>query len=183
MGFALCSILRQTWEFPKIRVPYFGVRIIRILQFRVQNLGYHIRVPYFRKPPHTMPTATRCWNALIGASRLRAQGQVQAVQPLVVSRDCPWSPAAAISSRPFCQSLQQRAVALLRSERFEEAQVELRRGGSLTIGWSAASSSESSLQIVRQRASCFTRLVYFIIPYCTVLYYMATETRVYDKKQ
>ena len=42
---ALVSDCRVTWDFPKTRVPYFGVLIIRIL-------WYCIRVPYFGKPPH-----------------------------------------------------------------------------------------------------------------------------------
>ena len=38
------------WEFPKIRgVPHFGVLIIRILKFRVQNYN---RVPFFLKLPY-----------------------------------------------------------------------------------------------------------------------------------
>ena len=34
---------RGIWDFPKIRVPYLGSLLFRIL--------YFIRVPYFRKPP------------------------------------------------------------------------------------------------------------------------------------
>ena len=30
-----CAIVSGMWDFPKIRVPYFGVLIIRILLFRV----------------------------------------------------------------------------------------------------------------------------------------------------
>ena len=33
----LDSGLERTWEFPKIRVPYLGVLMIRILLFRVLN--------------------------------------------------------------------------------------------------------------------------------------------------
>ena len=39
------------WDFPKTRVPYFGVLIIRILLFRVLYLG-----PLFSEPPHIMAT-------------------------------------------------------------------------------------------------------------------------------
>ena len=39
----------QIWDFPKIRAPYFGVLIIRILLFRVLYWG-----PYFRKPPYRL---------------------------------------------------------------------------------------------------------------------------------
>ena len=35
-------------DFPKIKVPYFGVPIIRILLFRVITI---LESPYFRKPP------------------------------------------------------------------------------------------------------------------------------------
>ena len=38
LGFCVegCQGLESIWEFPKIRVPYFGVLIIRILLFRVR---------------------------------------------------------------------------------------------------------------------------------------------------
>ena len=34
-SWGLASNVISTWQFPKIRVPYFGVLIIRILLFRV----------------------------------------------------------------------------------------------------------------------------------------------------
>ena len=43
------GLLGLVWGFPKIGVPYFGVLIVRVLLF--DYLGYHIRVPYFRKLP------------------------------------------------------------------------------------------------------------------------------------
>ena len=47
--FTKVSLLTNTiWDVPKIRVPYFGVLIIRILLFR----GLYWGVPYFRKRPY-----------------------------------------------------------------------------------------------------------------------------------
>ena len=40
-------IVHVLWDFPKTRVPYLGVQIIRILRFRVLYLGS----PIFGKPP------------------------------------------------------------------------------------------------------------------------------------
>ena len=43
------------WDFPKIRVPCFGVLIIRILLFRVQN-----KAPLFSELPHILHKNLPC---------------------------------------------------------------------------------------------------------------------------
>ena len=59
------------WDFPKIRVPYFGVLIIRILLFRVL---------YFRKPPYTLALKVPMYRDYFKAkSTIWAHGSLGAV--------------------------------------------------------------------------------------------------------
>ena len=79
--------LGRVWEFPTIRVPYFGVPII-IIRILLFILGYYIRVPCFRKLPYQekkkhININFRCWDDTVGTGRQKA-GPCQFTGPWVL---------------------------------------------------------------------------------------------------